>query len=623
MSQEEEILKLVGERKSNALTTYMSYFQRVRRWYDLYRGIYTGRYNSFRNNVHIPLIFSIIQSDVARKVQTSFGSWPIVEFSGYSLDDEANAKRNETLISAQMKDADSFKKAVDFYTQADCYGTAFARDGWSNITRLHKWRQKMGNAEIIRSDQITTFDGPDWEVVDVLDLWPQPGKKFLKDAAWVIHRYYLDFDDIEDMQSGPIPMFDKNAVARLKQIPMGTTENDMMIQRRNVYRSYSEFQARATERFAKPVEITEMWGLVPSEFAPDGVRNRVVTVANGQVVLRNEGNPYWHLEKPFHAYSPMPDPHYLHGVGKAEICEKLQGAGNKLINQKLDAGDIFGSPMFIASRSAGLNGDSLIARPGRLFQVDGPADQLQPLPVNLSGISAINDDLGMLWNYMQQGTGIIEDVVMGGGGGPSRETAFANRGRQESVMTRIMLETRLAEEGFVEPLANRFRYLNRQWLTLPHERKILGSSATINPITGLPLPQEPTIIDLEDVNPDYRARAVGATQMLGKSARRQDIMALLQATTATQPLAQMTNWAAFGNQLYKIFDFNPIEMLVNTVPAITQHANMVGQSPEDIAMAAMNGSQGGPGLDATGSPATQPPAMQMMPQVQPSMFGGG
>jgi AhpD family alkylhydroperoxidase len=85
---------------------------------------------SFRNNVHIPFLFSVIQSDVARKVQTSFGGWPIVTFSGYAPEDATIARKNEVLISAQMEACNSFEKAVDFFLTADMYGVGIAKWGW-------------------------------------------------------------------------------------------------------------------------------------------------------------------------------------------------------------------------------------------------------------------------------------------------------------------------------------------------------------------------------------------------------------------------------------------------------------------------------------------------------------
>jgi hypothetical protein len=101
-------------------------------------------------------------------------------------------------------------------------------------------------------------------------------------------------------------------------------------ERRTIYRTFGDYDMRRSERFAKPVEIAEMWGRVPTELATDGFIHRVITVANGTVLLRNRPNPFWHGRIPFLAYCPMPDPHYFHGPGKIEICEKMQFAANHL-----------------------------------------------------------------------------------------------------------------------------------------------------------------------------------------------------------------------------------------------------------------------------------------------------
>ena len=102
----DRIIELVDARRMHSLRYNQATFRQLQQWYDTYRGIWKGRLAAFRNNVSIPFTFAMIQSDVARKVQSSFGSWPIVSFEGYAPEDSARAKKNEVLISAQMKDAD-------------------------------------------------------------------------------------------------------------------------------------------------------------------------------------------------------------------------------------------------------------------------------------------------------------------------------------------------------------------------------------------------------------------------------------------------------------------------------------------------------------------------------------
>lgn len=602
----DSLINVIRERRAHALNRYVNFFRKVARWYDLYRGIYSGRFQPFRNNIHIPFLFSVIQSDVARKVQTSFGAWPIVDFIGYGHGDQNTARKNATLISAQMKDCDSFVKAVDFFLSADMYGTGIARVGWKQERRMEQRRSMLpgsdgASRESVVKGYVNRFDGPNWDVIDILDFWGQPGKRSISEMAWVIHRYYLDLDEVDEMAA--LGIFDSKAVSQLKKgssLPTGENEGQGRL---SIYRSSSEFEARRTERYARPVEIWDMWGRVPAEFASDGLVHRVVTLANGTTLLRNRPMPFWHGQLPFLAYSPMPDPHYFHGPGKVEIGEKMQFAANRFANQKMDGLDIGVDMMWLVDRSRGINTSNLYSRAGRVIGVDGPVDEsvIRPISPDMRGLQLAYQEIATLWGWIQQGTGIVEDTVSGM---PSsgRQTAREFMGRQENVLTRLMLEARLAEEAFIEPLANQFVELNKQFLTVPHEVKILGSDATVNPITGYPMPQEPTQMGLEDINHNYRARAVGATQMLGRQVRQQNLMALLQTMQVNPVAVQMVNWASFLRQTFEAFDFRNIDELLLTQPnAVNQQAAAGPQkppTPEEQQNAAMSpqgmGGQGGP-----------------------------
>lgn len=556
------------------------FFQRLTRLYDLYRGNTGGRFQQFRNDIKIPFLLSIVQSDVARKVQTSFGGWPIVTFGSYPPEGVSIARKNETLISAQMKDSKSFTKAVDFFTSADLYGTAICRVGWKHDIRLEKIRVPDSILGMQESERdVTWFDGPDWDVVDSIDFWPQPGRKRLDECDWVIHRYWIDYDNLLDRAHRG--EFDAEACRRVKETPMPEVPSDKL-PRVGPHRSWSEYEAMTAEKFARPVELWEMWGLVPTDFATDGVRFRRITLANKAVIIQDEPTPFWHGRLPFISYCPMPDPHYFHGTGKLEVCEKLQVTANKMLNHQLDALDISIAPPFLVAAQAGIDQTNLFLRPGKVIPVQGGSiDEtvIRQLQMDLQGINAAAATVPFLWQFMQQGTGIIEDTIMGGGGS-SRQTAREYLGRQEAVLTRLMLEARLAEEGFVEPLADMFVALNKQYLPLPKQIPILGSGAIINPITGLPLPQEPTNITPEDISHDYKARAIGATQMLGKAVKQQNMMAALQSVSAHPIGLQIINWVAFFRQYFEVLDLKNVDELFVTqqIPDINKVGSLSGGS---------------------------------------------
>jgi hypothetical protein len=162
---------------------------------------------------------------------------------------------------------------------------------------------------------------------------------------------------------------------------------------------------------------------------------------------------------------------------------------------------------------------------------------------------------------MQQGTGIIEDVVQGGMG--QRQTAREFLGRQEAVATRLLMESRLAEKALIEPLADAFGALNKQFLSLPMEVLVLGEGAHRDPITGAPLPTSTReTIDAGDLIPDYAARATGATSRLNRVTRQQNIVLLAQAMGANPVAAAAINWMNFWRQALMEFEFTNINELL-------------------------------------------------------------
>ena len=597
-----QICNLVTDRRVLSERYYTGIRRQLPELYGLYRGTVSGKYAPFKNAVHIPLILSVIQSDVARKTQTSFGAWPIVSFVGYGPDDAPIARRREALIHAQMKDCGSFQKAYTFFLGADLYGTAVARWGWTHREQEMMISQQVQlpvadvMTTISRRQNVVTFDGPDWQVLDLLDFFPQPGVRLIADMNWVCEREYMDLDDVRTLarpDEDGRTVFDSAEVARMEREGIGIAKvTDDWKTWRSQGPTIEDETQRFAEKYARPIEIIHMWGRIPSELATDGVVDRVISVANGNYLLRNRSIPFWSGLKPYGAYSPMPDPHYFFAAGKAEVSAKLQVIANRFTNQQLDALDIFIDPAFFYNTNSNLNTRNLLMRPGKFIPVQGnPQDGIMPVVPNLQGVQMGGQMTGMIWNWMQQGTGIIEDTVQGGPG--SRQTAREYLGRSEAVATRLMMESRLFEEGFLEPLADQFVDLNRQFMTEDREVFILGPNATTDEITGLPVPATTRqTITGWDLVPNYEARAVGASTRLGRAARQQNLTFLLQAASANPISAAAVNWINFFRQIFREFEIENVNELIQSQPEMQRTlaqtgAQRVDQVPE------MGGQPGG------------------------------
>lgn len=596
-ARRDQIIDIVVSRTKYSEMYFQGVRTRLPRLYDLWRGVYTGKYHPHKNNVHIPLIFSMIWADAARKVATSLNAWPLVSFTGYGPDDAPIARKREMLVSAQMKDAEMFIKEVDTFVTADLYGSAITAVMWERreeeriIENVETLPMSGKRIRQIRKERQITFDGPNTEPVDRLDAFPQPMVGSLRKMKWFIRRYWLDIDDVRFLVSQGI--FDQSELDRLIREGGVNAEQaaDEAVMRRFMVRSgITDDQARWMDKYTRPIEMLEMWGHVPSELSENGVTNVVITVANRRYLMRNRPNPFWHGRLPFFKYSPMPDPHYFDAPGKAEVAEKLQIVSNRYVNQQLDATDLIIDPMWFYDRNKGLNTRNLFARPGKFIGVDGnPSTIVSPLSANLNGISVGAQQVAQMREFAQMGTGVVDDAVAGL---PSadRQTAREFVGRREAAGTRLMLESRIYEETYLEPLANMFVMLDKQFLETPKEILMLGDNAIVDPVTGLPIPATREVLEGHELAPNYAARAMGATSALSRAVKQQNLMQLLQVISTAPQMMGSINMVNFMRQVMRELELTNINELINQNPQMAgmmQNAGFGGaeQVPTSGAMA--------------------------------------
>lgn len=588
------------------------FFRKVRDWYNLYRCIYNGDKPPFKNVVMLPLLFSACWSDVANKIAISLNGPQVIEMDPVDPDAGPSAKRTESLINQQFIECELMSKMVDFLMSGDVYGTGILEYSWRHTVMPTIYRQKTLGVEYPLRVDVTTFDGPDIENKDILDFLPQPGKKDLDKMVYVHDRCYKDLDDLEEeayqaQQRGEEPHFDPEVLVQLRGQPPTSILASEMYERRNVWRSWSQYQQERQTKYAKPVELITYTGNVPSELAPDGVRHRKITIANRRLAVRNVPCPYGQLRKHFRTYSPMQDMHHFHGPGKVEIGATMAASGNKLVSNRLDVLDLVLQPAIFVNDATELDAQNLVLWPGRIIKVHGETGDMniRPMEWDLQAYPIVVQELEAISRYIDMGTGVQRDVIQGMLSG-DRQTAREFLGRMEQARTRLGLEAKMFERQVIEKLADDFRMLDRQYLPVPKMVNLIGSAAIWDPDTGQPVPPETEAIDLSDLNMDHRIRALGASNMLSKSMQRQDMITALQAMT-TNPMAMATtNWLAFFNKFWRAFDFNPREMMNVAMPNLQSAWGMMNDQqkmgPEGDQL-----EQLAPGMLGPQGPGTVPP----------------
>jgi hypothetical protein len=268
--------------------------------------------------------------------------------------------------------------------------------------------------------------------------------------------------------------------------------------------------------------------------------------------------------------------------------------------------------MWFYDRGAGLITRNLYSRPGRFIGLNGnPSQAIMPMGHDMSGLTVADNKIAQVREFAQMGTGLVDDAVMGLGS-DSRQTAREFVGRREAAGTRLMLESRIYEETMLEPLANMFSALSKQFLEPPIEVMILGDGAQLDPDTNMPIPASREILSGYDLFPSYQARAMGATMGLSKQMQQQNLLSLLQALSSPlgQSLMGQINAVNFFRGIFRVFE----------VPSIN---DIFTQNPQ---LAALAQSAGGPaglaGIPTSGQIANGgPSAVPGMPTGAPAGMG--
>jgi hypothetical protein len=135
----------------------------------------------------------------------------------------------------------------------------------------------------------------------------------MHNASFVLYRSYQTLAHLRQMQDA------------------GVYRNvDLVDVNRRVSSTSSESIDPAFKQETKgTVEVVEYWTC-----------ERLITVANRGVVLRDDPNPFWHGEIPFTVAVTIPELYTLNGISQVETIIDLAKALTRALNQRLDNADL-------------------------------------------------------------------------------------------------------------------------------------------------------------------------------------------------------------------------------------------------------------------------------------------
>lgn len=314
--------------------------------------------------LYIPYSFTAVETTIPRMAEALFAGDPIVAVKPWEKMDVTNGAILEKLLSYQYNRMDFFNTFILLAKMCLIYGTAIGKVGWRNeavYKKRPKYEQQldmMGQVievpslgkdgrQLLEKYPIELWNDPYIWPVDIYKFFIDPKALSIEDAEYVIMVTETTVEKLRYMQEKGIY---KN-VSKLDEIK-GTIKPEEGKQR------YSNVDIRPptesiSDRYSDKVTLYEYWE-----------DDRVIVLAEEDVVIRDSENPYWHCKKPFIEAKICPVENEFCGIGLMEMVQSLQNELNDIRNQRMDNVTLAINRMYIIARDADIDPSMLINEPG-------------------------------------------------------------------------------------------------------------------------------------------------------------------------------------------------------------------------------------------------------------------
>jgi len=449
--------------------------ERMNNQEELYRCYIDSATYPHNARVFDPRIFRVIETITPRMVANEpTGSFYPVEQGDVTTNQILNA-----LIKYDWRRAVMFPKLVNFVKSLLLFGTAFGRTYWDFREREKKRMEpKRLNGKMIwtpnstKDITVTEYDGPNFEVLNIYDCFPDPNATNLDNMRWFMYRTFKTIDELERENDARGGEYWKN-LDKLKESIEADAAKD------NRKRGYQPSDINYREHRRVMLSTQELHG--EDRQNPEFVvmiryeRDRwVYAVPEYGLIIRDVENPYFHGEFPIIYGVDYPYPGELYGMGEIEPVDRIQRAINAVLNQRLDNVQLTLRSMWKVKKNADVDMHTLFSAPGNIITT-GDMEAVEPIQVpDVTGPTFVNT-MNYLTGALQNGSGIT-DYTTGIQEGPNvaNKTATGIRLVQQEANAQFKLKIQLFNHMVIERIANQWKDLRIQYTTEEQKVRIIG-----------------------------------------------------------------------------------------------------------------------------------------------------
>lgn len=543
-------------------------------WDEIYR-LFMSSQNTTktttRAKIFIPVVFKVIENGVAKFINLIFNQEEFFEVVPVDKRDEAQARVIQELLLYQVTKANFFLKFIDFVKQLLLYGTSYLKVYWK-VRREWVWTRKPIRAPItimgfsLGLNRIVGWEEkkeykvverrPEVDVLDVLDVFPDPNAATERDGRGIFLRSWISIDELKKLGKGKFPVY---ANTDSDKLTSGTRNYDSAKQSRFATRGVGDPGLDDKTQ----VEILEFWGRY--DLDGDGIEEEcLITLGNRTVVLRAIPNPFHHQKRPVLKSTFTAVPLEWYGIGLVEPIIPLQHELNTLRRQRLDNVNLAINRMWLVNSLADVDIDTLVSTPNGIILTD-----------DMQGVQAVQtpDVTQSAYNDAGVVQADIEEVTV-----PKAASGTPESGRLGRTARGAQLIIGQALEKFgvaaksieitIQKMLRIFHQLNLQFLDTEDVAREIG-------VVGHLFDQK---ITPEEIRADVMFKMVGISDMVNREAKINQIISfygVFKEALAYETVAKL------GEKVWSLMGFNPDDIQITPAPNVSKQIVMGTNTPQE------------------------------------------
>lgn len=262
------------------------------------------------------------------------------------------------------------------------YGTLIGKEGWATSVHSDRKYSTAPDGTAVITNKERSVSHPTFEYVSLRNtlVAPDTNCQDIQTSRFVVHQKFIDSMQLDDLgDTGDY----KNVPTRA-QLKSALSDSEFTKDSLQALK-YARFREQQTELTTNPasadplkrkLELLEYW-------TPD----RVITVLQRTIVIRNEANPFGRL--PFRSCCFVDVLDSFYGYGVAQLLSGEQALQQGILNRWVDGLSLSMNPMFLRKKGIGGKSQNIMASIGAVINDDGELEQIKVNDISQEAMNAI------------------------------------------------------------------------------------------------------------------------------------------------------------------------------------------------------------------------------------------